>query len=86
MFKFFKKTPIIEFYCHPDLEGIIPEPKPASKYIAEWYKKIPAFIPNTRDAFGANPMTAKKCIPMLPPFSAAISRAFSSRPRTGRPV
>ena len=65
MFKFFKKTPIIEFYCHPDLEGIIPEPKPASKYIAEWYKKIPAFIPNTRDAFGANPMTAKKCIPML---------------------
>ena len=65
MFNIFKKTPIIEFYCHPDLEGTIPEPKPASKYIAEWYKKIPAFIPGSRDSFGANAMTAKKCFPML---------------------
>lgn len=65
MFNIFKKTPIIEFYCHPDLQGIIPEPKPASKYIAEWYKKIPAFVPEERDPYGGIGMTAKKCLPML---------------------
>jgi hypothetical protein len=63
--KLFNKTPIIEFYCHPDVEHVIPEPRPASKHIPDWFKKIPTHIPNTRDTFGDPSMTAKKCMPMV---------------------
>lgn len=70
MFSIFKKkTPIIEFYCHPNLEGIIPEPMPASKYIPDWYKKIPATLP-TKDAQNRPNLTAKKCLPMLDAMTA----------------
>lgn len=58
------KSPVIEFFCPPELEGLIPEPTPAFKHIPEWYKKLK---PDTgdRDHFGAYGMTAKKCLPML---------------------
>lgn len=59
----------MEFYCHPDLEGLIPEPRPAAKYIAEWFKKIPPTLPEDRDIFGASSMTAKKCMPLLDAMS-----------------
>lgn len=58
----------MEFYCHPDLEGIIPEPVPAFKHIAEWWKKIPNECEAT-DAFGAKAFTAKKCMPLLDSMS-----------------
>lgn len=63
MFNIFKK-PVMEFYCHPNHYGVIPEPKPAAKYVADWFKKIPPTIPG-RDSFGAASLTAKKCMPML---------------------
>lgn len=63
MFNFLKK-PIIEFYCHPEYYGVIPEPKPAAKYVADWFKKIPPSM-DSRDPFGAKSMTAKKCLPLL---------------------
>lgn len=59
----------MEFYCHPDYYGVIPEPKPAAKYIPDWFKKIPQFIEGERDSFGGKAMTAKKCIPMLDAMS-----------------
>ena len=68
MFKMFKKTPIMEFYCHPDVYGIIPEPKPAAKYVAEWFKKCPVEL-ESRDPSGAKSMGAKRCIPMLDAMS-----------------
>jgi hypothetical protein len=34
----FWDNPIIEFYCHPDLEGIIPEPRAAVKNLPDWFK------------------------------------------------
>jgi len=40
----FKKKPIIEFYCHRDDVEVLPQPKPAGKYMPEWYKKIPPLI------------------------------------------
>lgn len=64
----FKKQPIMEFFCHPDDFGVIPEPKPAGKYMPEWYKKIPQVIDDgrdDRDAYGAKTFTAKKCMPLL---------------------
>lgn len=63
MFNFFKK-PVMEFYCHPEYHGVIPEPKPAAKYVADWFKKIPPTL-DERDSFGARSLSAKKCMPML---------------------
>lgn len=64
----FKRQPIMEFYCHPNDYGIYPEPKPAGKYIPDWYKRIPQVINDgrdDRDQHGAHIFTAKKCLPML---------------------
>ena len=67
MFNFLKK-PVIEFYCHPDHEGTIPEPYPASYSMPEWFKKLPQTFEET-DNFGAPSMTAKKCFPLLDAMS-----------------
>lgn len=64
MLNLFKKKPVIEFYCHPDVYGVIPEPRPAAKYVPEWFKKIPQEL-NTKDRFQNPAMTAKKCLPLL---------------------
>jgi hypothetical protein len=58
---------IIEFYCHPNLEGIIPEPKAAVKNLPEWFKDLAPTHGDEdfRDAFGNKAMSAKKCLPML---------------------
>lgn len=68
----FKKD-VIEFYCHPDLEGIIDKPVPAYKKMPEWYKNLPPLLPegdnNNRDSFGARGFTAKKCMPLLDTMS-----------------
>ena len=64
----FKKKPIIEFYAHADDVKTLPHPRPAAKYIPDWYKRIPQVINdgrNDRDQFGAPTFTAKKCMPML---------------------
>ena len=69
MFNFLKpKTPpVIEFYCHPNSENIIPKPKPASKHIPDWFKSIPPTLtaPDQRDNINREGLTAKKCLPML---------------------
>lgn len=68
----FKKKPIIEFFCHRDDVATLPHPRPAAKYIPEWYKKIPQVIDdghNDRDQYGARTFTAKKCMPMLDAMS-----------------
>jgi hypothetical protein len=65
----FAKKPIIEFFCHPNLKGVIPEPRPASKHIPEWFKSIPQTSTDKRDTFGNPAMTAKKCLPMLDAMS-----------------
>ena len=62
--KFWQK-PIMEFYCHPDLEGIIPEPKAAVKYLPDWFKDLPPTFGESRDPFGNKSMSAKKCLPLL---------------------
>jgi hypothetical protein len=65
----FKQTPFIEFYTRPEFEGNVPEPKPASKFIPDWFKKIPLTIDGKRDSFGDPSMTAKRCLPMLDAMS-----------------
>ena len=68
MIKLFKQKSVIEFYCHPDMADVLIPPKPAAKYIADWFKRIkPSY--EERDTFGAPAMTAKKCMPMLDAMS-----------------
>jgi len=63
---------VIEFYCHPNLEGIIPEPRAAIKNLPEWFKDLSPTCEgpdDNRDAFGNKNMSAKKCLPMLDAMS-----------------
>jgi len=62
--KLWFKNEVIEFYCHPDMEGVIPPPIQAGKVIPDWWKKLPHTY-NSRDSFGDQSMTAKKCMPLL---------------------
>jgi len=68
-FNIFKKKPIMEFYCHPDWEGIIAEPKPAGKCVSDWYKRVAPLHNTKTDAFGGKMMTIKKCLPVLDAMS-----------------
>ncbi len=71
LFKFWGND-IIEFYCHPDLKGIIPEPRPAVKYLPDWFKDLSPVCDEPdeeRDMFGNRNMTAKKCLPLLDAMS-----------------
>lgn len=55
---------VIEFSCHPDAFGAIPEPKPASKFLPEWYKRVkPHAGRENKTKFPIR--TVKKCMPVL---------------------
>ena len=58
----------MEFYCHPDLEGTLPEPRPAAKHIPDWFKKVPMRTEG-RDHYGAPSFTIKQCMPVLDAMS-----------------
>lgn len=62
------KNDIIEFFCHKNFYGIIPEPVPAVKMMPKWFKQCPTNIDN-RDHFGARGQSAKKCMPLLDAMS-----------------
>jgi len=65
---FFRKDPepIIEFKCHPELKGVIPEPYPARKLMPNWYKKLEMYHKVVEDD-GARyeAPTIKRCPPVL---------------------
>ena len=69
----FWDNPIIEFYCHPELDGLIPEPKPAVKNLPEWFKDLEPAYGDGRDSFGERIMTAKRCLPLLDGMSLGFT-------------
>jgi hypothetical protein len=71
MFSYFTgEKPVIEFYCRPEYEGILPEPVPAYKRIPDWWKKLSNYTDNLKkDAYGSKIMTAKKCMPLFDAMS-----------------
>lgn len=69
----FWDNPIIEFYCHPELEGIIPEPKAAVKHLPEWFKDLEPTYGTVRDSFGNKTMSAKRCLPLLDGMSLGFT-------------
>jgi hypothetical protein len=62
--KLWFKSDVIEFYCHPNFEGVLPTPIQASKVIPDWWKRLSPTFPE-KDPFGSDSMTAKKCMPLL---------------------
>jgi hypothetical protein len=77
-FKKFWGNDIIEFYCHPSLKGIIPEPRPARKDLPPWFKNLAPICSEDggedfRDSFGNKAMSAKKCLPLLDGMSLGFT-------------
>jgi hypothetical protein len=74
--------PVIEFCIEPRYRDVLREPVPAYKHIAEWWKKIPAKMPNgpraPRDHFGAIAMTAKSCLPLLDGMGLGYSMVLAA--------
>lgn len=71
-FLFWRKTPIIEFICHPSFEGVIDEPRPAGNFIPNWFKKLDSSIDTSimqPDHFGLPTKTAKACKPLIDSFN-----------------
>lgn len=65
---------VIEFYCHEDVFGAIPEPKPAQKNLPEWFKNLaPISNYEETDSFGNPVMSAKKCLPLLDGMSMGFT-------------
>ena len=67
---------IIEFYCHPNLQGVIPEPRSARKDLPDWFKNLSPTCESEedeRDIFGQKIMSAKKCLPLLDGMSLGFT-------------
>lgn len=54
------RAPALEFVCHPDDRGVIPEPYPARKAIPDWFKALPPVLRP-----GLQQSTVKRCPPFL---------------------
>jgi len=65
MFKSLFKNNEIEFLCHPEDQGVIPEPYPARKLIPDWYKSLPM-----KTGPGLRSSTIKRCNPFFDAMSA----------------
>lgn len=80
-----RKKEIMSLYTFQELEGVIPEPEPASKHLPKWFKGLePNF--DGHDQFGNPLMTAKRCLPMIDSMSLGyvIKLAGDLRIRTNR--
>ena len=64
------KSPLIEFLVtEKDHLDILEHPKPAGKYMPEWYASLQQYDKTSRDHFGHFVKTSKKCLPMLDSMS-----------------
>lgn len=58
----------IEFLCDPELEGRIPPPERALRFVPDWFKRLEREL-GIPDAHGLPGLTAKACLPMTDAFS-----------------
>lgn len=81
-----KKKEIISFYCHPEYDGVLPEPEPAIKFLPKWFKDLNHELDETKDQFGNSMMTAKMCLPLIDGMSLGyvIKLAGDVRIRSNR--
>lgn len=53
----------IEFLCPPELDGRIPPPAPAARFLPEWYRDLPREM-GMPDAHGLPGLTVRACLPV----------------------
>ncbi|MFN2258401.1 MAG: hypothetical protein ABR601_01035 [Parasphingopyxis sp.] len=58
----------VEFLCDPALEGKIPPPERAVRFVPDWFKRLEREL-GVPDAHGLPGLTAKACLPMTDAFS-----------------
>lgn len=59
--------PVIEFLCHPEDKGVIPEPYPARKLMPDWFKSLQPKIDGKNLLENS---TIKRCAPFLDAMTA----------------
>jgi hypothetical protein len=85
--KFWGGNDIIRFYCLEELDGILLDPKPAIKFLPDWFKTISPHVADLpKDDFGDPTMSAKKCFPMIDAMSLGyvITTSGDIRIKTNR--
>lgn len=55
----------IEFYIEPELNGVVPEPKPATRWVPDWYKQLPMEMTGGMERMGLRQSTVRACIPFI---------------------
>jgi hypothetical protein len=53
----------IKFLCPPELEGKIPSPERATKFLPDWFRDLPREM-GMKDAHGLPAMTVRACLPV----------------------
>lgn len=53
----------VSFLCPPELDGKIPAPAPASKFLPEWFRGLPREM-GIPDAHGLPGLTVRACLPV----------------------
>jgi len=61
---FGRKSPMIEFLCAPEDEGVIAPPVPAKAHMPDWFKRLPA-IDKGKYGTGDTGLTVKRCMPFI---------------------
>ncbi|MBD3663991.1 hypothetical protein [Sulfitobacter aestuariivivens] len=54
---------MIQFLCPPELEGRIPEPAPAARFLPEWFRDLDREM-GIPDAHGLPGLTVRACLPV----------------------
>jgi len=52
----------IEFNIAPQFQGVYPKPQRSSKFMPDWYKNLPRFLPNQPVGTAG---TVKTCVPVM---------------------
>ena len=60
--------PVIEFLCDPALEGRLPAPERASRFMPDWFKSLEREM-GMRDPNGLPGLTVKACLPVTDAFT-----------------
>ncbi|SMX47315.1 DUF6065 family protein [Maliponia aquimaris] len=58
----------LAFLCPPALDGRIPPPRPAAKFLPEWFRALPRAL-GMPDAHGLQAHTVRACLPVTDAFA-----------------
>jgi Family of unknown function (DUF6065) len=65
----FRPSPVIEFLCRPEDEGVIAEPVPAKSVLPAWFRHLPG-VDKSQVGPTNNGLTVKRCMPFVDAMSA----------------